>query len=93
METEVISVGMMVRYPRTGTSGKVEHISEIDGELFAEVDSTHLFYRVDQLIPVDEIKKHARTKTDFKEELEKEKRISEEQLRSAYDGVDGCGAG
>lgn len=93
MDAEVISVGMLVRYPRTGTSGKVEQISEIDGELFAEVDSTDLFYRVDQLIAVDEIKKHAQTEIDFKEELKKEKRVTEEQLRSAYDGVDGCGAG
>lgn len=42
---------MRVRYPRTGTAGKVLRIEEIRGVSFAELDSTNLLYRVDQLIP------------------------------------------
>ena len=46
-----IEVGMHVRYPRTGTSGAILRIELVEGSTFAELDSTHLFYRVDQLIP------------------------------------------
>jgi hypothetical protein len=42
---------MQVRYPRTGTTGKVLRIEQIRNAEFAELDSTHLLYRIDQLIP------------------------------------------
>jgi hypothetical protein len=52
MSAENISLGSRVRYPRTGTTGKILHIEQIRGESFAELDSTGLLYRIDQLIPV-----------------------------------------
>ncbi len=52
MEAEGITVGARVRYPKTGTTGIILHIEQIQGETFAELDSTGLFYRVDQLTPV-----------------------------------------
>jgi hypothetical protein len=52
MSAEVISLGTRVRYPRTGTTGKILHVEQIGGETFAELDSTHLLYRIDQLIPI-----------------------------------------
>ncbi len=51
MLPEVVVQGMRVRYPRTGTTGTILHIENIRGDFFAEIDSTNLLYRVDQLIP------------------------------------------
>jgi hypothetical protein len=51
MHADDIVPGMRVRYPRTGTSGTVQRIESIRGTEFAELDSTHLMYRTDQLIP------------------------------------------
>jgi hypothetical protein len=51
MKPEEVAVGMQVRYPRTGTSGKVTRIEQLQGGLFAELDTTELLYRIDQLIP------------------------------------------
>jgi hypothetical protein len=68
-----VEVGQKVRYTRTGTTGKVVSLQETKGELFAELDSTHLFYRVDQLVPADK-----GGKTREKKEKEDLKRIQEE---------------
>jgi len=51
MLAEEIALGMKVRYPRTGTTGKVLHLEQVRGETFAELDSTNLLYRIDHLIP------------------------------------------
>lgn len=51
MNSDELTVGMQVRYSRTGTSGKVTRIEQMKGDTFAEIDTTHLFYRVDQLAP------------------------------------------
>ncbi|MDD1663260.1 MAG: DUF2098 domain-containing protein [Methanomicrobiales archaeon] len=50
MQAAEVAVGMNVRYPRTGTTGKVVRIERIDRDTFAELDTTHLLYRTDQLI-------------------------------------------
>ncbi|MFA5266771.1 MAG: DUF2098 domain-containing protein [Methanoregula sp.] len=52
MSAEDLSLGARVRYPKTGTTGKILHMEQIRGETFAELDSTHLLYRIDQLIPI-----------------------------------------
>jgi hypothetical protein len=51
MKTGELAVGMQVRYSRTGTTGKVTRIEEVQGRQFAELDTTGLLYRVDQLNP------------------------------------------
>jgi len=51
MLPEEVVQGMRVRYPRTGTTGAILRIEYIRGDVFAELDSTHLMYRIDQLIP------------------------------------------
>jgi hypothetical protein len=51
MNADELAVGMQVRYPRTGTTGKVIRIEKVKGDTFAEIDTTHLLYRVDQLDP------------------------------------------
>ena len=64
MSAESISLGTRVRYPKTGTTGKILHIEQIRGETFAELDSTHLLYRIDQLIPVTGTEKTISTITE-----------------------------
>jgi len=51
MLAEELAPGMRVRYPRTGTTGKILRIEQVGGDTFAELDSTNLLYRIDQLIP------------------------------------------
>jgi len=61
MLAEEMALGMRVRYPRTGTAGKVLRIEEIRGVTFAELDSTNLLYRIDQLIPTTATKREGTT--------------------------------
>jgi hypothetical protein len=56
MNADELTVGMQVRYSRTGTSGKVTRIERLKGDTFAEIDTTRLLYRVDQLAPATAIK-------------------------------------
>ena len=51
MLADDIVLGMRARYPRTGTTGKILRIEQIKGDTFAELDSTSLLYRIEQLIP------------------------------------------
>jgi hypothetical protein len=53
MLAEEITLGMRVRYPRTGTTGKILHIEQVRGDTFAELDTTNLLYRIDLLIPAN----------------------------------------
>ncbi|RPI40860.1 MAG: DUF2098 domain-containing protein [Methanoregulaceae archaeon] len=64
MSAEEISLGTRVRYPNTGTMGKILHIEQIRGETFAELDSTRLLYRIDHLIPVTGAEKTVSTITE-----------------------------
>jgi hypothetical protein len=57
MLAEEIALGMKVRYPRTGTTGKILRIEQVRGDIFAELDSTNLLYRIDQLIPATGVDK------------------------------------
>ena len=59
MLAEEISPGMRVRYPRTGTTGTVVHLEQMKGGMYAELDSTNLLYRIDQLIPAEHADKKA----------------------------------
>jgi len=95
MESEAIVPGVRVRYPSTGTTGKVQRLEEIEGKTFAEIDSTGLLYRTDRLIRVEgpESKKHER-KTDVLDDYEHLREIeSADDLRERYDDVTGVGAG
>jgi hypothetical protein len=77
MLAEEISLGARVRYPKTGTTGKVLHIEQIRGETFAELDSTRLLYRIDLLIPVTGAEKTVSTMTeDAKEVIAREREFA-----------------
>jgi Uncharacterized protein conserved in archaea len=62
MSMDDIAVGAVVRYPRTGTTGKVVKIEEIDGREYAEIDTTGLYYLLDELIRTELTEEEARKK-------------------------------
>lgn len=73
MDQDQITVGMQVRYPRTGTTGAVVSLTTIRGDLYAEVEATHLLYRVDQLIAAEaKVQIGEEKKQDIRTILEKE---------------------
>jgi hypothetical protein len=92
MDATELCIGLKVRYPRTGTEGNVEKIDMIDGELFASIDKTHLFYRIDQLIPLETLKvKREGVDEDIEAILRKDK-VTSEELQEAFRSWDGeCG--
>lgn len=72
-----ITLGMQVRYPRTGTTGTIMRIEQVRGEAYAELDSTNLLYRIDYLIPATGPKKTTNeTIDDAKKVIEREKEFA-----------------
>ncbi|MDD1663955.1 MAG: DUF2098 domain-containing protein [Methanomicrobiales archaeon] len=95
MQAGEVAVGMNVRYPRTGTTGKIVRIEQIDRDAFAELDTTHLLYRTDQLIAfepkaVKEAKKGGEELEQFVKERESVRGAQSEWL-SADELCDGGG--
>jgi hypothetical protein len=92
MEAAEMYIGQKVRYPRTGTEGKIDKIEIYDGEFFASIDSTHLYYRIDQLYPLEELKvKREGIREDIESMLRKED-VSFEEMQDAFRHMDGeCG--
>jgi len=90
MNADEAVVGMQVRYPRTGTTGTIQRIESVRGNAFAELDSTHLLYRIDQLIPAgsaDKVKKS--TVEDAKKLIEQEREYaSSTEFLEALKGTD-----
>jgi hypothetical protein len=68
MHAGEVVVGMRVRYPRTGTTGIVQRIETVRGDSFAELDITHLLYRIEQLVPAVGTEK---VRTTFVEDAKK----------------------
>lgn len=96
MEDVAIRPGMRVRYPRTGTSGTVVRIEEADGNEFAEIDTTGLLYRIDQLVTIEGelVEPKKVRKTSDISDYERLKEIeSSEDMHDAVDQVSGVGAG
>jgi hypothetical protein len=95
MQAGEVAVGMNVRYPRTGTTGKVVRIAQIDRDNFAELDTTHLLYRTDQLIPFEpKVQKEAKKGREDLEQIAKERedaRSVQSQWLSADELCDGGG--
>ena len=96
MEDVAIRPGMRVRYPRTGTAGTVVRIEEIDGNEFAEIDTTGLLYRIDQLVQIEgeiEEPKKERKTSDISDYDRLKEIESSEDMQDKYDQVSGVGAG
>ncbi len=90
MEAAEISIGMQVRYPRTGTRGTIIRVDERAEGVFAELDTTHLLYRVDQLIPAEGTTRKTLTKTeDMKKKILEDREFAEGSgLQEALKGID-----
>ncbi|CCJ36345.1 hypothetical protein BN140_1422 [Methanoculleus bourgensis MS2] len=85
MITDDVAVGAVVRYPRTGTTGKVLRVEEIDGRQYAEIDSTGLYYRVDELVSVDRVAgKVERVERSLEDYLEERKEL-QQQLKEVWE--------
>ncbi|NYT05321.1 MAG: DUF2098 domain-containing protein [Methanomicrobiales archaeon] len=96
MDGSEIQPGSTVRYPRTGTTGTVADIEEINGRFFARLESTGLLYRIDQLVAIGSEKQKrpkeqpvpgrgGRPKLD--------EALSAEEIQKGVEEVDGVGAG
>ena len=90
MLAEELTPGIRVRYPRTGTTGTILRIESIRGEVFAELDSTNLLYRVDTLIPASgPVKSATAIVDDAKKVIEKERAFaSGSELQDAWKNID-----
>ncbi len=90
MLAEELAPGIRVRYPRTGTTGIILRIESIRGEVFAELDSTNLLYRVDTLIPASgPVKSATVIVDDAKKVIEKERAFaSGSELQDAWKNID-----
>ncbi len=85
MSTDDVVVGAVVRYPRTGTTGKVLRVEEIDGRQYAELDSTGLYYRVDELVGADRTTGQVEREERSLEEYLKEHKELKEQLEKVWE--------
>jgi len=90
MLTEEIALGMRVRYPRTGTTGKILRIEKVRGVTFAELDTTNLRYRCDHLIPATGTKKAITTiADDAKQVITREREFAAgSELQEALKNID-----
>jgi hypothetical protein len=90
MLAEELILGMRVRYPRTGTTGTILRIEQVRGEVFAELDSTNLLYRIDNLIPATGPDKSTKAIIDdAKKVIEREKEFaSGRDLQDAWKATD-----
>ncbi|MBP2146861.1 hypothetical protein J2129_002315 [Methanofollis sp. W23] len=89
MDAAEVAVGMAVRYPRTGTAGKVAGIEVIEGETFATLDATGLLYRVDTLEPAARLEEHhAEEKRDGIDDLVRKKTEFGKDLSDAWQNID-----
>ena len=90
MNADEIALGMRVRYPRTGTTGKILRIETIRKGTFAELDSTGLLYRVDQLIPAPGAEKTTSTIIeDAKKVIAREREFAAgSELQEALKNID-----
>lgn len=95
MNLETIEPGTSVRYPRTGTVGRVTRLIDRDGHHYAELDSTGLQYRLDQLIPAEfsSNKKPTMDRSEQLEGLEKERRQLENESLEETPSLDGACSG
>ncbi|HJJ39699.1 MAG TPA: DUF2098 domain-containing protein [Methanocorpusculum sp.] len=83
-----LKIGSTVRYSRTGTVGKIVSFTEIEGAEFAELDSTGLLYRIDQLIEISEEVRSVKTERSVKEETAEEQAKLQAMRESAWMNVD-----
>jgi hypothetical protein len=90
MAGEVIEAGMRVRYTGTGTTGTVIRFERQEGKEYAELDSTHLLYLTDKLVPAEAgTEKNYLKKEDIKKTIEEEREfISGSAFQESLKNID-----
>ncbi|MCX8169467.1 MAG: DUF2098 domain-containing protein [Candidatus Methanomethyliaceae archaeon] len=90
-----IKEGSMVIYRRTGTIGRIIEFKNMDGKLWARLDTTNLLYDADflEVIESKQLSAHNQQKVEHKIErkAEREEQIRDEETIDSSAGV--CGAG
>jgi hypothetical protein len=77
-----IKVGDHVKYINTGTVGKVLEIMEDDEGIWAYLESTELYYKIEFLESAEETPIAAIRRKDLETEIEKKIRLQEETVDS-----------
>ncbi|MDL2260833.1 DUF2098 domain-containing protein [Methanimicrococcus sp. OttesenSCG-928-J09] len=77
-----IKVGDYVKYINTGTVGEVTEIMEDDEGIWAFLDSTELYYKIDFLELTDEVVKTEAKRRDLEADIEEKIRLREEAIES-----------
>lgn len=77
-----IKVGDYVKYINTGTVGEVTEIMEDDEGIWAFLDSTELYYKIDFLELTDEVVKTEAKRRDLEADIEEKIRMREEAIES-----------
>ncbi|UEC42283.1 MAG: hypothetical protein METHAR1v1_490005 [Methanothrix sp.] len=81
--SEEIREGSIVRYSGTGTVGTVRVLkTEDDGERWALLDSTGLYYHLSRLEPIDRLPERREIAGRSLEEMEDRMKAEEERMRS-----------
>ncbi|WNY29339.1 hypothetical protein MmiEs2_15660 [Methanimicrococcus stummii] len=77
-----IKVGDYVKYINTGTIGEITEIMEDDEGIWAFLDSTELYYKIDLLELTDEVVKKEAKRRDLEADIEEKIRMREEAIES-----------
>lgn len=81
--SEEIGEGSIVRYAGTGTVGIVKVLkTEEDGQRWALLDSTGLYYHLSRLVPIDKIPERREIGARSLEEMQERMKAEEERMRS-----------
>lgn len=81
--TDEICEGSIVRYGGTGSVGIVKVLkTEEDGEEWALLDSTGLYYHLSTLQPIDKLPERREIGARSLEEMEERMKAEEERMRS-----------
>ena len=84
----LFKIGQTVRYARTGTVGKIVSISRDGDADYAELDTTGLLYRTDQLTEIAETAHKAKTERNVRKETAEEAAREQAIRESAWLAVD-----
>ena len=77
-----IKVGDYVKYINTGTVGEITEIMADEEGVWAFLDSTELYYKVDFLELTDEVVKKEAKRRDLEADIEEKIRLREEAVES-----------
>lgn len=84
----LFKIGQTVRYARTGTVGKIVSIPRDGDADYAELDTTGLLYRTDQLTEIAETAHKAKTERNVRKETAEEAAREQAIRESAWLAVD-----